>query len=255
MKFDEMTWPEVRHIDRDQTIVVIPIASCEQHSHHLPTFTDSILVGGVASALEERLSKQVLLVPVQWLGASDHHQPFGATITATVERHTGIIVDIAESILVDGFRRLLILNGHGGNTDTMRIALRRLQPTYPDRILAGASYWDLCEQEWERLATGPRKAMGHACEFETAMMMHLRPELVRVEKIRDDHRPLMDSLRGLTVARDFSQMTEPGAIGYPSKATPELGRAFLTAAVDRAVEVCQSLLGLEIPTGRVRREL
>ncbi len=255
MKFGEMTWPEVRLVDRQRTIVVIPIASCEQHSHHLPTFTDSILVGGVASALEERLSKQILLLPVQWLGASDHHQPFGATITATVDRHIDIIVDMAESILVDGFRRLLILNGHGGNTDTMRIALRRLQPNYPDRILAGASYWDLCEKEWAQLATGARKGMGHACEFETAMMMHLRPDLVRVDKIRDDHRPLPESLRGLTVARDFSQMTEPGAIGYPSKATPELGQAFLTAAVDRAVEVCQGLLDLDIPTGRVRREI
>ena len=97
--------------------------------------------------------------------------------------------------------------------------------------------------------------MGHACEFETAIMMHLRPDLVRVELIRDDHRALPDALRGLSVARDFSQMTEPGAIGYPSKATPERGQAFLTAAVDRAVEVCQSLLELEIPSGRVRREI
>jgi creatinine amidohydrolase len=255
MKLQEMTWPEVRRLDRDRTVVVAPMASCEQHSHHLPTFTDSILVGGVAEGVEESLPDTILLLPVQWLGASDHHQPFGATITATVDHHVDIVVDIAQSVLVDGFRRLLILNGHGGNTDTIRMALRRLQPIYPDRILSGASYWDLCAKEWESLARGPRLSMGHACEFETAMMMHLRPDLVRVGKIQDDHQPLPETLRGLTVARDFSQMTQPGAIGYPTQANPSTGEAFLQAAVTRTTEVCRELLALSIPTGRIRREL
>ncbi|MBY0588668.1 creatininase family protein, partial [bacterium] len=138
---------------------------------------------------------------------------------------------------------------------TMRVALRSLQPRYPDRILSGASYWDLCEKEWSQHALGPRKGMGHACEFETAMIMHLRPKLVRTDRIRDDHRPLPDSLRGLTLARDFSQMTEPGAIGYPSKASPESGRKFLQIAIDRTHEVCQGLLTFDIPAGRVRRTL
>jgi creatinine amidohydrolase len=254
MKLEDMTWPEVRQLDRDQTLVVAPVASCEQHSHHLPTFTDSILVGCVADAVENSLAQKLLLLPVQWLGASDHHQPFGATITATVDHHIDILVDIVESVLVDGFRRILLLNGHGGNTDTMRIALRRLQPRYPDRILAGACYWDLCEKEWMELARGPRKTMGHACEFETAMMMHLRPESVRHQDIKDDHQPLPTELRGLGVARDFSQMTSPGAIGYPSLATPEVGKQFFQAATDRTREVCLGLLALEIPTGRRRRE-
>ena len=253
MKLEEMTWPEVAKIDRQKTLAVVPIASCEQHSHHLATFTDTILVGSVAAAVEKNLPNHVFLLPVQWLGASDHHQPFGATITATVDHHIDIIVDTVTSLLVDGFTRILILNGHGGNTDTMRMALRRLQPAYPDRLLSGASYWDLAADEWAALATGPLKSMGHACEFETAMMMHLRPDMVRTDKIVDDHHPLPHSLRGLDVARDFSQKSTPGAIGYPSKATPEKGAAFFQSAVERTTIVCRELISLTQEPGRQRR--
>jgi len=253
MKFEEMTWPEVARIDRKKTLAVVPIASCEQHSHHLPTFTDSILVGSVAAAVEKNLPDSVLLLPVQWLGASDHHQPFGATITATVDHHVDLIVDILTSLFEDKFTRVLVLNGHGGNSDTMRIALRRLQPIFPDRLLSAANYWDLASDELAALATGSLKSMGHACEFETAMMMHLRPELVRKDRIVDDHHPLPHSLRGLTVVRDFSQMTSPGAIGFPSRATPELGAAFFNAAVARTTEVCRQLTDFPITPGRERR--
>ena len=228
MKLQEMTWPEVAQIDRTRTLALVPIASCEQHSHHLPTFTDSILVGSVAEAVEAALSKEILLLPVQWLGASDHHQPFGATITATVDHHIDIVADIVTSLLQDGFTRILVLNGHGGNTDTMRVALRRLQPHFPDCLLSGASYWDLASEEWAGLATGPRKMMGHACEFETAMMMHLRPDLVRVDRIVDDHHPLPTSLRGLTVVQDFSQLSTPEPLDIPAK--PLLNRDRLSFA-------------------------
>lgn len=253
MILEEMTWPEVAAIDRFRTVVLAPIASCEQHSHHLPTFTDSLLVGAVAGAVERQMGTSVLLLPVQWLGASDHHQPFGATITASVDHHVDIVADIVESICADGFQRVLVLNGHGGNLDTMRMALRRLQPKYPDRFLGGASYWDLATDELAGLAVGPRKSMGHACEFETAMMMHLHPHLVRVDRRLDNERAVASGLRGMIVAADFSQMTEPGAIGYPTLATAERGKEFLRVSVERTAAACQAILEEELVPGRVRR--
>ena len=94
MKLAELTWPEAARLDRGKTLVVAPIAACEQHSRHLPTFTDTILCGAVADGVEKQLSEQILLLPVQWLGASDHHLPFGATLTAPVDRHIDLICDI-----------------------------------------------------------------------------------------------------------------------------------------------------------------
>jgi creatinine amidohydrolase len=141
----------------------------------------------------------------------------------------------------------LLLNGHGGNIDTMQVALRRLQPRYRQRILCAASYWDLASRELAALAEGPRKVMGHACEFETSMMLALRPDLVRRDRIKDDPLREDNALRGLYLAEDMFQRTDHGAAGYPERATAEKGRAFLRAAVDRTVEVIRTLLRRPIP--------
>jgi len=242
MKLHEVTWPLIRQVSRAETVVVAPIAACEQHSRHLPTFTDTILVTGVAEGVEQRLPKQVLLLPTLWLGASGHHLPFGATLSVEVDVHVTMLCELLTPLLEDGYRRILILNGHGGNIDTLQMALRRLQPRYRDRLLTGASYWDLAAKELAALAEGPRKQMGHACEFETSMVMALRPELVRREEIKNDYREDDPALRGLFMAQDMAQRTERGAVGFPELATPEKGRKFLQVAIDRTVEVVEALI-------------
>jgi creatinine amidohydrolase len=243
-----MTFPELRRVPRDTTVVVAPVAACEQHSHHLATFTDTVLVTGVAEGVERRLPEQVLLLPTLWLGASAHHLRFGATLSAEVDTHITILCDLLTPLLEDGYKRLLVLNGHGGNIDTMHVALRRLQPRYRDRHLAAASYWELAERELAALAEGPRKSMGHACEFETSMMLALRPDLVRRGEVRDDP-PRDDAvLRGLFLADDMRQRTDHGAVGYPERASADKGRACLDTAVGRTVEVVQGLLRRPLPT-------
>src|SRR5260370_34874193 len=119
MKFQEMTFPELRQVARESALVLAPIAACEQHSRHLPTFTDTILVSAVAEGVEQRLPKQVLLLPTQWLGASSHHLRFGATLSAEVDTHVAMICDLLVPLVEDGHQRLMNLNGHGGNIDTV----------------------------------------------------------------------------------------------------------------------------------------
>jgi len=247
MRFAEMTWPELRNVPRDQVVVVAPIAACEQHSHYLPTFTDTILVTGVAEGVERRLPKQVVLLPTQWMGASAHHLRFGGTLSAAVDTHIAMLCDLLEPLLEDGYERVLLLNGHGGNIDTMQVALRQLQPQWPERQLSAASYWDLAAKELAELAEGPRKNMGHACEFETSMVMALRPELVRTEAIQDDPPNDDPALRGLYLCEDMKQRTQRGAVGFPQLATAEKGRRFLNAAVERTVEVIEALLKRPLP--------
>jgi creatinine amidohydrolase len=247
MKFAEMTFPQLRQVDRAAAVVVAPIAACEQHSRHLPTSTDTVLVTGVADGVERRLPREVLLLPTLWLGASSHHLRFGATLSAEVDTHVAVLCDLLVPLLEDGYQRLLVLNGHGGNIDTMQVALRRLRPRYPQRVLSAASYWDLAEKELAALAEGPRKVMGHACEFETSMMLALRPELVRREEIQDDPPNDDPALRGLFLADDMFQRTDHGAVGYPARATADKGRAFLAAAIDRTAEVVQALLRRPLP--------
>jgi len=247
MRFQDMTWPLLREVSRGSTLVLAPIAACEQHSRHLPTFTDTLLVTAVAEGAEQRLPKQVLLLPTLWMGASAHHLRFGATLSAEVDTHVTMICDLLVPLVEDGHQRLMILNGHGGNIDTMHMALRRLQTRYPKKQMTAASYWEIAEQELAALADGPRKSMGHACEFETSMVMALRPELVRRDEIKNDPPPPEPALRGLYLSEDMKQRTQRGAVGYPELATPEKGKKCIAAAVERTVEVIQALLKRPLP--------
>jgi len=251
MRFHELTWPLLRTVDRTSTVVVVPIAACEQHSLHLPTFTDTILCTGVAEGVEQRMPNEVLLLPTQWLGASHHHPPFGATLSVSVEVHIAMIREILVPLLDDGYQRILVLNGHGGNIDTMKVALRSIQPRYRDRLLTAASYWDLAADELAGLVEGPRKQMGHACEFETSMVMALRPDLVRVDQIQNDPLAERPTLRGLYISEDMKQMTHQGAAGYPELASAEKGQRFLQAAINRTCEVITDLKKIALPITRI----
>jgi creatinine amidohydrolase len=247
MKFHEMTAPEIRSVPRDASVVLAPIAACEQHSRHLPTYTDTILCTAVAEGVESKLPREVLLLPTLWLGASHHHLRFGGTLSADVDTHVTILCELLQPLLTDGFQRVMILNGHGGNIDTLHVALRKLQTRFPNRHLTGASYWELAEKELAALAEGPRKSMGHACEFETSMVLALRPELVRRDAIRDDPPSDDAGLRGLFTAEDMYQKTDHGCVGYPERASAEKGRACLNAAISQTCEVVSVLLRRPLP--------
>jgi creatinine amidohydrolase len=245
MRFAEMTAPEIRRLDRDGTLVIAPIAACEQHSRHLPVFTDSILCGAIADGLEQSLPERILLLPVLWLGASEHHLPFGGTLTATLSTYETLLVELLSPLLRDGFRRMMLLNGHGGNIDPLHVALRRLDVLFPGSILTGAAYWEIAQADLAELCEGPHKTMGHACELETSMILHLRPDLVRLELVRDDP-PTMHRTLGAFWACDFGRSTDHGAVGYPERADGERGRRMLEAVVSRVTAVAERILGLPL---------
>jgi creatinine amidohydrolase len=242
-----MTAPELRAVSRSGTVVIAPIAACEQHSRHLAVFTDTVLVTAVAAGVEERLPEEVLLLPTQWMGASGHHLRYGGTLSAEVDTHVQMLVDLLTPLLDDGYERILVLNGHGGNIDTMQTALRKLRPLHVHRHLTAACYWDLASRELAALAEGPRRVMGHACEFETSMMLHLRPDLVRRDQIANDPPNDDPALRGLFTGEDMFQRTDHGAVGYPELASAAKGKAFLDAAVARTAETVRALLQRPLP--------
>lgn len=247
MHFPNLTAPQIRRLNRDNTLVVAPIAACEQHSDHLPVFTDSILTSAIADGLEQSLPERVLLLPVMWLGASDHHLPFGGTLTASLPTYENLLIELLTPLLKDGFRRVFLLNGHGGNIDPLHVALRRLDVEFPTALLTGSAYWDLAAPELATLCTGPRTTVGHACEIETSMMLHLRPDLVHKNLIRDDPCPSPQGLESLFWARDFARRTDHGAVGYPEHADAARGAQMLSTVISRLTDVALRLLALPLP--------
>lgn len=237
----ELTWPEVETLNRD-IIVVCPIAALEQHSRHLPFFTDSILCESVVTQIEKALPQDVLLMPVQWLGASAHHLGMAGTLSAGTHTYIDMLCEPLRCLLQHGFRRVLIVNGHGGNIDSFHLALRQLAIEFPNALLTGASYWEFGLNEIAEILEGKRKAVGHACEFETSMMLFLRPELVRKNEIADDElNPSLSELSSVYIPLDMKRQTRQGGTGQPTLATAEKGERLLNAVVAKGVETIQRL--------------
>ncbi len=248
MKYYEMTSARLSTIDRDQTVVVVPIAAVEQHGPNMPTGTDTIICTAVTEALEKRLADQILVTPTVWLGASAHHLRFGATLNSDLETYIATLCDIAISLLDDNFRRILFVNGHGGNVDPLRVALREIQPAYPDALLVGGSYWSVADDLIQETLEGDHKFVGHACEFETSLILHLRPDLVDQEKLTDAGNLVTDQIDGLFVSRDMFQRTNEGFTGRPDLASAEKGQKLFDGIVERLDSTVQTLLNEPLGT-------
>tara|TARA_R100001132_G_C3261523_1_gene85512 strand:+ start:225 stop:971 length:747 start_codon:yes stop_codon:yes gene_type:complete len=247
VKYAEMTAVELKNLSREETLIVLPIAAVEQHGPHMPTGTDEIICTAVAEKVEECLQEKLVLLPTLWLGASQHHLRWGATLTSRVENYETLLCEICESLLNDGFRRVMILNGHGGNIGPMQISLRRLQVDFTNCQLMAASYWSIAEEEIAAVMEGECKTVGHACEAETSLMMYLRPELVDESQLKncDDYK--LDMLEGIYFCNDMFQRTSQGATGRPDLASATKGKELFSRIVSRLTEVFRRVQVLPLP--------
>lgn len=183
-----MTREELRAVAPDTT-VVLPLGATEQHGPHLPSGTDFFTVEHLARAAAERASPEVAIVvaPALPFGSSDHHLIFGATLSLKTETYYRVLADLLRSLVTDGFRRIFLLNGHGGNHELAELAARDIALELPARI-AAASYWTIA---WDALIECQAhlgcRLPGHAGIFETSMMLCLRPELVASERPHRDY--------------------------------------------------------------------
>jgi len=243
VRLHDLTWEDAQRLARPGTIAVIPTGSTEQHGRHLPVEVDSRLVSEVAARAAAIAGEQidVVLAPVVAYGASHHHIEFAGTMSLSLPTYINVLGELAESLIVNHFSHVLFLNGHGGNTDPIHIAVRMTRDKYPDAVVAGADYWSIARDEINRLRKSPPGGVAHGCEFEAAMMMHLRPESVRREKIIK-HIPewatdniVLDLTRGGGVAwgHHMVDITTTGVMGDPTLATPEHGQEFFAAVTGR----------------------
>ncbi|MFI5386805.1 MAG: creatininase family protein [Fimbriimonadales bacterium] len=223
-----LTWLDVDSLSRD-VVVLIPAGSCEQHGPHLPLFTDSILATAAAEAVEQRLADKVLLTPTLWLGASGHHLAMAGTLSATFPTYMGSVQSVIESLIPHRFHKFYLLNGHGGNTEPNGVALRELKARYLACTFGHSGYFSFIGPEMENVMTGPVKNIMHACEAEASLMMHIAPDLVRVDKLRDDGLAPNPPVKG--VIHHFDEITEQGSLGYATLASAEKGRRLFELAV------------------------
>jgi creatinine amidohydrolase len=177
--FAELNRETLREI-APTTLVVLPLGATEQHGPHLPSGTDTFAVESIArdSALIAGDQIPIALTPPLSFGSSAHHLVYGATLSLSTETYYKVLCDLLDSLVQDGFMRIFLLNGHGGNHELAQIAARDIALKQPVRVAAG-SYWAIA---WDALteagAHEKRRLPGHAGDFETSLMLSLRPDLV-----------------------------------------------------------------------------
>jgi creatinine amidohydrolase len=226
LQLEEMTWPEVEAVSTGVP-VVLPIAAVEQHGRHLPVLTDSMLLGEVVRLASERLGDRVIWAPLLWLGNSHHHADFAGTLSAAPRTYLDILRDLIDNLLGYGFRRVVLLNGHGGNIVPAQQAVfeaRQRHRERPGLVLLAATYWLLGSKPQMLDPTFRQDRMGHACEWETSMVLQLAPSLVGdlslVEPVSMGM-PLEPATQGWIT----QERSTAGHIGDPGSATAFKGEA------------------------------
>lgn len=219
-------------------LAVLPVGATEQHGPHLPLGTDFLIVEHAARAAAAASADiDVIVTPTLPFGSSHHHLPFGGTVSMATERYYGALRDMVESLLIDGFRRVFILNGHGGNHEIIQLVARDLALERPANIGA-ASYWDLARAALAG-ADLPGHYPGHAGFFETSLILALRPDLVDSPLPRRDAAELERVTIPATPYRAERFGFWEGISGHtdtPHEASAERGRALLELIVPAVAE-------------------
>jgi len=260
-RYAEMTWPALRAAAAEERVAVVPVATIEDHGPHLPVDTDLLLCTSVCEEAAARAPDRTLLVPAINHGFSPHHMDFPGTITIGAQTFIAYCSDVCRSLAHHGFRKILIVNGHGSNAPFVDI-VARLCVVETGAVAAAVNYWAapgvraVAEQLRESERVG---GMNHACEFETSLYLALRPDLVDMSKaVRElSHRPSAnywtDLVAGdgpLAMMEPWSALSDSGVMGDPTKATAEKGRRLLDAAANGIVELIDELRARE-PAQRV----
>jgi creatinine amidohydrolase len=217
-------------------LVILPVASTEQHGPHLATFVDTILSGEVAKRAARLMLEQsqpVVVAPTVWCGLAEHHMPFGGTFTLSFATYRALLRDLCSSILRHGFRRILMLNGHGGNIAGLNVIVGELTAELQAPIVA-TTYWFHAEGAYKDILED-QLSVHHACEAETSAMMAVAPELVDTSRLQDAVGPVPTKPgsvlnQPLNRWRSFKEITASGVIGDARRATPEKGERLLDAA-------------------------
>ena len=186
---DEVEWrrlraDQLRERARQDAVVIVPVAALEQHGPHLPVEVDTLLGEGVALRTARKaaaMATPALVLPVLWTGISEHHMSFGGTVTLDFAAFSALVEGVVRSVLRHGFRRIVLLNAHGGNENALRTITDDLTPKLGVPIVQ-FTYWYAAAVAIAKILE-TQGGLQHACEAETSMMMAVRPELVATDRI------------------------------------------------------------------------
>jgi creatinine amidohydrolase len=229
----KLTWPEVEDYLEKNDVILFPTGSTEQHGKHIAEDNDAFTAFEIAKRVAERTG--VLVAPTMPFGNSIHHMKFPGSITLTFDTLVDVYKEVCKSLISHGFKKIVMMNGHGGNSNALAQALREIRDetgviayslmVFPDEF--GAESLSVLEQD----------SGGHACEEETSVSLYLG-QRVLMDRAEDWKPPKnwteFDTKyrRKVATARNWDELTEIGSLGKPTLASREKGEKMVEAVVE-----------------------
>jgi len=247
-KWENLTRDELEAINKNTAIVFLPTAATEQHGAHLPVGTDSIILSTLIDQFiktEQFDEGALIFAPQLCIGKSNEHMGFAGTLTFGTQTYYSMLHDIVKAIALSGFKKLVLLNSHGGNTDMLNMISRDLRIDFGMDVFV-FDWWftPFWNKGLEGLKESGTYGVFHACELETSLMLYARPETVHMELAVDEDP--VENLRDndfVTVFGPYnvgwktSDITKSGVIGAPTYATVDKGKKLFEYAVKELKDI------------------
>ena len=242
------TWKQVEALPKEETLIILPTAAIEQHGHHLPLATDTLLnnlsVGKALEMLEPEYHIYAL-APVCY-GKSNEHLGYPGTISMSASTYMAVIHDIASSLHSGGFRKLVLINSHGGNSALNEVMAREIRAEFGMRVFsmgAGGGY------KAEGMSEQERKYGFHANEGETSLLLYATPDLVHTDKYTANYIARVDDPPSLISpengACNYAWLTRDiapsGVMGDPSGSTAEKGKLWCEGGAKNVAAVLREM--------------
>lgn len=255
--WQDMTTEEFAGLDAERTVAVLPVGAIEQHGPHLPVAVDATLNEAILERAVALLPEDcpVTVLPAMPVGKSNEHLAFPGTLTLSADTLIRLWTDIAESVYRSGVRKLVLFNSHGGQPQIMDIVGRDLRVRKKMLVVLANWFQMVDPSQWyedDEIRYGI-----HGGALETAMMLHVRPDLVRMDKARDfasapkairDNARYLDPGDKLSFSWQAQDLNPAGAVGDASAADAETGRLIVDTAADKLAKLLREVVDLPLST-------
>lgn len=254
--FPYLTWTDIQVMpDKENVVIIQPVGAIEQHGPHLPIIVDSAISAAVMGKALGQLNSTIpaYALPLLYYGKSNEHWHFPGTITLSAQTLLAVLMEIADSIYRSGFRKLVLMNSHGGQPQIMQIAARDLHQKYEDFLIFPLFTWQVPNVAKELLTTKELEYGIHAGDAETSVMLSILPEQVKMDKAVAEYpyglpeNSLLSMEGKLPFAWVMRDLTKTGVLGDATVATKEKGDRILESLADGWVRVIEDIYKFRQP--------
>lgn len=255
--FPYLTWTEIQEMsDKENAVIIQPIGAIEQHGPHLPLIVDGAIAAAVTGDALAKLDRRIpaYAMPTLYYGKSNEHWHFPGTVTLSAETLMAVLTEMAESIYRAGFRKLVLLNAHGGQPQIMEIVARDLHQKYEDLLMFPFFVWRVPNVAASLLSDRELEFGIHGGDAETSLMLSILPETVRMDRAVKEYpqglpENSMLSMEGkLPFAWLTKELTRSGVLGDATVATKEKGDRIRESLSESWVEVIRDVYEFRQPT-------